>query len=145
MDFIKFLVLSIAAFVLWISAGIYFDHPSADGFYHHNYVVDVVAVLVAGAVFYLLPPRHLKVGYAVWILTSIVLLIGLRLELEYEMRTYPDDDFQMAGVGVGFLWWASAIAVNPICYFAGKYLWKRFVDRRSGGMDGRGKPAHGEF
>jgi len=115
----------------------------ADGYYHDNPIFEASALVFSGIVFSLVPPRHLKFGYFIWILVSIVLLLCNRWETDYEIRTHPDDpNLNMIGVGAGFLWLASVLAVNPICYFLGKYVWKRVANLRGGEMDGRVKPGH---
>jgi hypothetical protein len=122
-DFLKFIALSIAAVVLLIIAGglgLYLE--VSEGLPFGDLIGSISAIVVAGVAFALVPPRHLKFGYAVWIVASIILFMLCRWGVDIALRADPrgEENPAMIGLGMGVIWLVTVIAVNPVCYWFGK-------------------------
>ena len=128
MDYAKFLGLSIVAvliFVLAIYGAAFALNGVATALGVTAYLL--LALLAASLVFAVANPRHLRLGYAIWVVAIYLVNLATQEYIDFAVKQNPSVSPKAIWF-YNFNWELVAIAaLNPVCYLLGKYVWKRFA------------------
>lgn len=144
MDYLKFVGLSFLAMIIFVF--VVFNGASAFAAFANAVGVTVyllLALAAASSVFLLAKPKHLWLGYAIWVIA--IFLMNLVCHKLFEIAVEQNPGVNPRKIFFDYTIWEvpGAILLNPVCYLLGKYLWQCCIGLRGGSMDGRVKPGHG--